>query len=324
MDGIVKNIIKTEIDFLPLDISYQSIFSYDHDKNTIFEFNVVRYTNTTKEEKIRKLKGTYLPIVPINHNFHFLKEYLGSFLYYRKHINKNAKIIWINTNIETLDYHNNNKPIQKVLEMLSEQNVPMIFLHIDDFKKNNLEFEKIAIIYDPYPAIVSTQFPPFDQFKHTNNKEVREFFIKFLKKDLFYPKKIYVSRKNVSKYLKNKNLKNHISRYNEEHIENAIEDFFIQKEYSIIDFSGMEMEEQIKYMYNATHVAGIMGAGTWNGIFCDNGVKYFCIKTHMWFQHDYNKDMESVIDLDYKLIEIYKKETYGSVINELNQKILDA
>jgi len=71
----------TEINFLHPGVSYSNVRSFDHEENTIYEFDNVRYAKTNEETRIRKLKGTYLPIVPTPHYFHFHKEYLGSFLY---------------------------------------------------------------------------------------------------------------------------------------------------------------------------------------------------------------------------------------------------
>jgi len=314
----------TEIEFLRPGVTYTSFSTYNHGENAIYEFSNVRYATSFDSLKIRKLKGTYLPIVPTPHYFHFLKEYLGSFLYYQEHIDKNAKILWLNTKWDGPEYHNTHEPIQKTLEMLSEKNIPIVFLHLDDIAKNNIELEKVAVIYDTATFFVSNQFPPFDQFKHTNNEQVREFFKDFMIKDETYPKKVYISRRDVSYYLKEQDKKDHISRYNEEHVENALEDFFTTRGYHVISFSGMHLEKQIMYMYNATHVAGLMGAGTWNGIFCDNGVRYYCLQTHMWFNHEYDKDMERVINLNYSLIKVHNTESYESVSNELNQAIVDA
>lgn len=314
----------SEINFLKPGVSYKTINTYDHGDNTIYEFDTVRYGNTNNENIVRKLKGVYLPIVPTPHHFHFLKEYVGSFLYYREHINKEAKVLWLDVNWSSQDFHDNHEPIQKTLELLSEKNIPIIFINFDLLQSSSIEFEKVAIIYDTATFIVSTQFPYFDQFKHTNNKEVRNFFSSCMVKDSSYPKKVYISRRQVSEYLEKKDLKNHISRYNEKHVEDALEDFFISKGYQTIDFSGMKLQEQIMYMYNATHVAGLMGAGTWNGIFCDNGVKYYCLQTHMWFLHEYNKDIESVIDVDYKLIKIENTESYDHVMESLKSQASDA
>ena len=314
----------TEINFLKPGITYKHVRSFDHEENTIYEFDNVRYATTNEETRIRKLKGTYLPIVPTPHYFHFLKEYLGSFLYYREHIDPNVKVLWINLHWKGQDYHDTHEPIQKTLELLSEKNIPIVFLSLDSILNNNIEFEKVAVIYDTATFFVSTEFPHFDQFKHTNNEQVREFFKEFMIKDSSYPKKVYVSRRSVSNYLDKHDMKNHISRYNEEHVENALEDFFVQKGYHVINFSGMPIKEQIMYMYNATHVSGLMGANTWNSIFCDNGVKHYCLQTHMWFNHEYNKDIERVIDFHYQLVKIYNVESYESVIKQLSDEIIDA
>jgi hypothetical protein len=44
----------------------------------------------------------------------------------------------------------------------------------------------------------------------------------------------------------------------------------------------------------------------------------------MWFNHEYNKDMEKVIDFDYQLVKIHNVETYESVVKELSDQIVDA
>ena len=313
-----------EINFLKTGVTYSSLSTYDHGDNTIYEFSNVRYARTDNEFKIRKIKGTYLPMVPAPHYFHFIKEYLGSFLYYKKHINNTAKVLWIDLEWDGDEFHNTQEPIQKILEMLSEQNIPIVFINLDDLFKSNIEIEKIAVIYDTATFVVSTEFPPFDQFKHTNNVEVREFLKPLMVKDSTYPKKVYISRRQVSNVLEKNNKKQHISRYNQPHVENALEDFFTKKGYVVLDFSGMSLQKQIMYMYNATHVAGLMGAGTWNGIFCDNNVRYFCLQTHMWFNHEYDKDIKSVIETDYTLVRIYDTSSYISVTKELNSQILDA
>jgi len=313
-----------EIELLNHGATFTKLNTFDHKENTVYEFENVRYLSSGLDSKIRVFKGTYLPIVPCPHYFHFLKEYVGSFLYYRKHIDKDAKVLWIESRWGDDKYHDTDEPIQQIFEMLSEKNIPIVYMSADAMTRHSIEFEKIAVIYDTSTYIVSTQFPYFDQFKHTNNVEVRAFLKRFLIKDPNYPSKVYVSRRKVSEELEKKNMKDHISRYNEKHVEDALEDFFVSRGYKVIDFSGMPLKQQIMHMYNATHVAGLMGAGTWNGIFCDYGVKYFCLKTHMWFHHEYNKDIETVIDFDYRLIEIYDKSSYNSVMSELTQKAIDA
>ena len=67
---------ETILSFTP-GVKYKSVRSFDHEENVIYEFENVRYARTDEETGIRKLKGTYLPIVPVPHYFHFLKEYLG-------------------------------------------------------------------------------------------------------------------------------------------------------------------------------------------------------------------------------------------------------
>jgi hypothetical protein len=44
----------------------------------------------------------------------------------------------------------------------------------------------------------------------------------------------------------------------------------------------------------------------------------------MWFNHEYNKDIERVIDFEYQLVRIHRVESYESVTKELSDQIVDA
>jgi len=322
MVGIRRNKMDIEINPLKPGVKFSSLQTFDHGDNTIFIFGDVVFGSENATTSPRYFGGTYMPISPASHYFHFLKEYVGSFLYYKKHIDETVKPLWIETPVLTLDYHDTNKPIQTIFDLLVNKiKNPIVFLNYNLMNNLHLHFEKIAVIYDSAVVFVSSEFPHFDQFKHTNNKEVRDFLQDFLIKDSSYPQKVYVSRKKVSAVLNANNSKTHISRPNEIYVDEAIEDYFIQSGFSVIDFSGMELENQIKYMYNATHVAGLIGANTWNGIFCDNNTTFYCIKTQRWFNHPYDVDIKSVINANFNYVDLFNLESYENVYNELVQKI---
>jgi len=44
----------------------------------------------------------------------------------------------------------------------------------------------------------------------------------------------------------------------------------------------------------------------------------------MWFNHEYDKDIEKVIDFEYQLVKIHNLESYESVFKDLSDQIVDA
>jgi hypothetical protein len=309
-----------EISPLNFDAKFDSLEVFDSGDITFFKFKNVLFGNSSNPEEVRILKGTYVPIVPTPHYFHFLKESLGSYLHYKKNVNSRCKVLWLDLDWNPTAYHNAQKPIQETLEILTEGSSHLVFMPLSSLEKKEsspVMFEEMVIGYDP-GIILTSMFPRFDQFKHHNNDLVRDFFKDMLIKDLSMPSKIYISRREVSKYLHdNKDLEN-ISRYNPKYVEDALEDYFKESGYTIINLSGMSIRDQIKYFYNAEHVAGLLGAGIWNGIFSDNGCKFFVIRTHAWFNHEYDIDINSVIDAEYKLVDIFDRLNYNEVYQEVS------
>lgn len=310
-----------EIRPLNFNAKFEDMEVFDDGDITFYKFKNVVYGSVDKPERIRVFKGSYVPIVPSPHYFHFIKEGLGTYLHYKKHININAKVLWVDLKWDPTEYHNAQKPIQETLEILTDSGDSIVFMPMNVLEDKNNEFspvmfEEVIIGYDP-AVLVTTLFPRFDQFKHHNNDLVRDFFSKFLIKDESMPKKIYISRREVSEVLAKNDDKDNVSRYNEKYIEDAIEDFYNNLGYKSINLSGMSIKDQIKYFYNASSVAGLLGAGIWNGIFADNGTEFFVLKTHKWFHHEYDKDISSVINSKYRVIELYDKVDYNDVYSSL-------
>lgn len=312
-----------DIEVKPLNLGarFESMEVFDDGDITFYKFKNVLYGKVDKIERVRILKGSYVPIVPGPHYFHFIKEGLGTYLHYKKYVDNNSKALWVDLKWDPTEYHNAQLPIQQTLEMLTQNGhnltfVPALVLENSGDTFSPMLFEEIVIGYDP-SIMVTSLFPRFDQFKHHNNDLVRDFFSSFLIKDKSMPEKIYISRREVSEILEKNNDKGNISRYNEKYIEDAIEDFYNNLGYVSISLSGMSISDQIKYFYNAKSVAGLLGAGIWNGIFSDNETEFYVLKTHSWFHHDYDQDIARVIDCKYNLIELYDKVDYQDVYNSL-------
>lgn len=310
-----------EISPINFGAKFESLEVFDSEDITFFKFKNVIFGNSDRFDNVRVLKGSYVTIVPTPHYFHFIKESLGTYLHYKQRVNKEAKVLWVDLKWDPTEYHNAQKPIQETLKMLTEGHTQLVFMPIHSLENRDsspLMIEEMVVGYDP-GIVLTSMFPRFDQFKHHNNDLVRDFFSNMLIKDSSMPSKIYISRKEVSQALAKNNDLNNISRYNPEYVEDALEDYFVESGYTIINLSGMSIQDQIKYFYNATEIAGLLGAGIWNGIFADNGCKFFVIKTHDWFDHDYDIDIKSVIDADYKLVEIFNKLNYEEVYQEISK-----
>jgi hypothetical protein len=309
-----------EISPINFGAKFDSLEVFDSGDITFFKFKNVIFGNPDRFDEVRVLKGSYVPIVPTPHYFHFIKESLGTYLHYKK-INKEAKVLWVDLKWNPTEYHNAQKPIQETLKMLTAGQAQLVFMPIQSLESKDsspVMLEEMIVGYDP-GIILTTMFPRFNQFKHHNNDLVRDFFSSFLIKDSAMPSSIYISRREVSESLAKNNDLDNISRYNPKYVEDALEDYFIESGYTVINLSGMSMQDQIKYFYNAKKVAGLLGAGIWNGIFSDNGCKFFVIKTHSWFDHDYDIDIRSVIDADYNLVEIFNKLNYEEVYQEISR-----
>lgn len=292
-----------EIQLLKKGFNYDSLEVIVDGENTAYVFNNF-YIGDRYAEGCTKLFGTYVPMYPISHYFHLIKEGFGSFLYYKEKFDYSAKILWLNLVWHGPDFHNVSSVVKELEYLIkSKYDVYEIdFEYINGYK--NLFIEKLVILYDVGQFFVNTSFPNFDQSNNANNIVVRKAFAHMMKEDASKPKKIFITRKPVSRYLeKNKDFSS-ISRYTPEWIDDCIEKYFIKKGYEIIDLSGMSISEQISYFYNASHVAGQMGAGFINGIFSKPGTKFECIKIHSWFYYPYENDISKVIDAEYRILNL--------------------
>ena len=83
----------------------------------------------------------------------------------------------------------------------------------------------------------------------------------------------------------------------------------------------MSLDDQIGYFYNADYVAGQIGNGSINGIFCKPGTNFIFLKTHSWFHYPYHEDIKQVIDANYTTVELYNNLNYDDITNKLITKL---
>lgn len=309
-----------EIKPLKSGFSFSEVEAFDHGKNTFYVFKNVSKGDIKSKNSIN-LHGSYMIIAPVAHYFHFLKEYVGSFLYYKNNISSDIKFLWVNVPWEEPEYHKMKSVWDLIKEMLFEFSPDSKSLDIEIIDSfGDIYIENLVLSFDSGQIIVNKSFPNFDQKNNANNKDLVRFLNRFMIEDSTMPSKIFISRKLVSETLKKENKTDSISRYNPEWMENAIEDYFKNNGYAIVELSGLTIQEQIKYFYNANKVAGAMGAGLINGIFSKPGTKFLCLKIHEWFYYPYEDDISQVIDAEYNILNMFNLNSYQEVYDYLEEK----
>lgn len=95
--------------------------------------------------------------------------------------------------------------------------------------------------------------------------EMRKIFLKELESYPVLPyKKIFISRKDADqRYKKQIGDEDRLSffRYVDPDINDMIENYYVERGYHSVNFEGMSYLNQLNYIRNATHVAGLVGSG---------------------------------------------------------------
>lgn len=100
------------------------------------------------------------------------------------------------------------------------------------------------------------------------------------------PKKIFISRSDALKRYSVK-ADSLLLRYHTPEINDVFEEKFKESGYTILELEGMGYLEQVNYFKNADHVAGIMGSGFCQTLFCDPTATILQIAINPKFTFDY-------------------------------------
>lgn len=313
-------------------MKYEKInFKYE---NRFDNFKVIENTNTPiyyfKNLYIGNLNGNeiildkkYFLMANVDQYFHFLKEYFGSYLYIKNHLIDEINYLFINNKMEK-DIDGTNfvdKVIQSVKKYIETQ--PGEFVEEDIFKNNYLKINELYIAFDHGSSLIQYN----KHFKHNGMpdivKELRKFYSYAMVEDKASPKKIFITRRLSSSsqdYLI-KLARSRVFRYYDKHINDALEDFFEEIGYEIIELSGMEIEDQIKYFYNATHVAGPLGTGFFNGIFSKPGTRFISVNRNPRYFFDFEGEIKSVIDCEFYYNQLEEHPDYNKFKESLDRII---
>lgn len=90
-------------------------------------------------------------------------------------------------------------------------------------------------------------------------------------------------------------------RYITKEEEEKLEQFFIDKGYTVIDPETMSFYDQINYYYNATHIATIRGSGLLNTLFCQPETNVFILDTCQPYEFEYKKICQLYTDNVYEV-----------------------
>lgn len=255
---------------------------------------------------------------------HYLQETIGPLLYYKKNIDKNLKILWVDQELVPNPHgHNLENASKEARNMLfSEGDILMSgseFLNsnfiIEDFITF---FNNIRFIPSLVEIIKNYKFKGLTQHNNTEiNKLLRSFYGGSMKDDPSLPKKLFLSRKRRSMLIEQFGTGEDPLRYAPDWYHNAIEDYFRSIGYEIIEFSGIEVSMQAKYLYNADHVAGIHGTAFLNGIFCKPGTSFVSILSEPKYLYKHELDAKSVIDVNFNFVELYDRIGYQDTYDKL-------
>lgn len=292
-------------------IDYDSYEIVDDKNNYIRIYNNVILGDASSEQ-IFCYNGTNLIITCTPHYFHYLKEYYASFLYYKRNYENSAKYLHVNNAGYIYPKHQKMCEVCKWTESFIIQDKNGEF-DISVLSSACLLIERLVIVFDGQQVIAKFN-PEFTDWTNTPglNWELRKMFLKKQKRSKNKKQKIFLSRRVVSEELKNWNhpgLKDsewldtqRRLRYHPDWVEEEIEQVFLEHGYEIIQPSGIPMDEQIEIFANATHVAGLLGTGFYNGIFCKRGTKFTALRINPDYWYDFEGDIRSVIDCEFKYI----------------------
>lgn len=264
--------------------------------------------------KVKCFNGTNLIITCTPHYFHYLKEYFASFLYYKHTYDHSAKYLWVDNSSYAYPKHQQMCDVCEWTESFIEKDCAGRF-DVSLLRESCVIIERLVVVFDGQQVIADYN----DKFKdYTNtpglNAELRYMFLEKARYPEIKQDKLFISRRVVSQQLANweftdpktdRWLQEQIRlRYHDDWIEEEIENVFAENGYSIIQPSGMPMNEQIGLFASASHVAGVLGTGFYNGIFCKSGTQFTAITIHPDYWYPFEDDIRDVVDVKFRYIHL--------------------
>lgn len=203
---------------------------------------------------------------------HFLVDSIGAYLYIKQFVPKLELKIFLRNSGGLTDAQRevlNIISAKNNVQIINEKDNTYIYDQVYDFPQESQ--------YRKYPTCNSTNklFPP-----------VRDKFLSYAKGDETY-EKIFISRAETAK--SDRSIEN----------EGDLDLFFKSIGYKVLYLERLTFSEQINYFVNAKYVAGIIGTGLTNTIFCNPGTKVISINTDCTYSWNGWARIADQFSLDY-------------------------
>jgi hypothetical protein len=321
-----------EVPLLNYETYYDEVTTVENEGLPIYVFKNVRINPHLKDKKHYEMPGYWMGISDGGRQYgHYLKEYVGGYVYCQS-IFKDLKPFFIEPHSGKDVYGSH--PLSHIINFCNEKIMndfgdQRVYLYGNEIHETSFFIENLVIMMDNQKLLFNLQFPFFSEHHCPQvSKALAKYFGEYKVTDESMPKKIFMSRKNVSEDLKKQNLHVHNyfkMRYFDEWIEDAIEQAFIDKGYYIVTWSGMLLQDQIKVAHNATHMAGITGTSFHNAIWSQNGTKIYAVRPNNVYMFDWEHDIvNSLEDISYNYIDTWDcksyEEIYDLVFNSINDE----
>jgi hypothetical protein len=310
---------------------YDEVISVPNEDLPIYIFKNVRINPWAKNTKHYEMPGYWMCLTDGGRQYgHWLKESVGGFVYCQS-IFKDLKPFFLETfsGKDNYTFHPMSELIEfahgKIMQDFGDHDIYMMG---NEIHHASFFIENLVIMMDNQRVFFNGEFPFFAEAHCPQvSKSLANYFKDYKIDDEHLPKKIFMSRKNVTKELKrtgmneNQYFKN---RYFEEWVEDAIEKAFVDKGYAVVNWSGRPLQDQIRISHNATHMAGIIGTAFHNAIWSQNGTKFYAIRpnTNYLFdwEHDIVRSLENVI---YKNVDPWDCKDYQEMYDFIYNSIDD-
>ncbi len=262
--------------------------------------------NQTNAKKIISGNIFLMDFDYLDSHFHFLSDFLAPYLLLKKHI-KDLKLVLVIYNhtgekLPVSQHTNLSKYCYDILDKLDVYENSVIDLK--DYK--NLILENVFFTETYYNQYLEKSLPQIIEWDYLKSGFCEVANALRPHNVGLESKKIFISRMNennevrkIKKSLKNKNFNTKKlpkdwkirteHRYIKLKDEMFLENFFRTKGYDVIDPSSYSLKEQLNIFSNATHVAGLSGAGLINSIFSNHKVKLFILNPSSGYGFDHGE-----------------------------------
>ena len=313
---------------LKKQFTYDSVEIISENEIPVYIFNNLHINKNLSDVADLSLAGTWSMVAEGGMNYgHLIKEAFGSFLYSKK-IVPESKALFMNA--YGRENQSENQNVLHILEYLYDR-----IRHEfgpDFYEIGNIEIhhrhvfiEKLVIVMDNAHIFFEKEYVFNDVVAPHLSLLLVKYFNNFMQVDEHKPKKIFITRKAVSKELKEKNkheLPYYNSRYFEEWVENSIENCFIKNGYVVIDVNGMTIQEQISYFYNATHIGGIVGCALVNSIFVKDFTTFYAVRPNNMHQPEWHIDAKFINkNINFEYLDPWECKTYQEIYDFIEDRI---